>query len=76
MKAQYLETGRFQYPTIWINEFKPLGYYPYPTDGDNMMALTIGQALDLWKELTIGLVEAGQAGTLDAGIKEFVLSKV
>ncbi len=50
MNCQYIETGRFEHPTIWVNEFKPLAQYPYPTSGDNMMALSIGQALELYKE--------------------------
>ncbi len=69
MNCQYIETGRFNHPTIWLNEFKPLAQYPYPTSGDNMTALNIGQALELYKELTLALRVAGQGGMLTAEIK-------
>ncbi len=76
METEYIEKGRYEYPTLWIKEFKPLASYGYPTLADgSLVVLNIGQALDLWKALTIGLVKAGQAGTLNAGNKQFVLTR-
>lgn len=66
MRCQYINIGRFEHPTIWINEFKPLAHYPYPTSGDDLVALNIGQALELYKELSLALKEAGQGGVLTA----------
>ena len=68
MRCQYIDTGRFEHPTIWINDFKPLASYPYPTSGDNLVALNIGQAIELYKELSLALIEAGQGGMLTANL--------
>lgn len=70
MNTEYIKTGRFEYPTIWIKDFKPLASYPYPIGDTSLTALNIGQALDLWKGLTRSLVEAGQGGVLDCELKE------
>lgn len=70
MKAQYIKDGRFD-QAIWI-DYEPedlLAEYP------RSKALPIGVALDLWKDLTRSLVNAGQAGTLDAGARDFIRSK-
>ena len=71
MRGMYIDSGRYPYPTIWISNFKPLGQFPYPEKGDDLLALNIGQALDLWKELTKTLIQAGQTGILDTGLREW-----
>ena len=80
MKTEYIKSGRYEFPTLWIEDFNPLSIHEYPARcglevGSKMLALNIGQALDLWKALTKGLVEASQRGTLDAGVKEYIQSK-
>jgi hypothetical protein len=69
MKVEYIEKGRFDFQTIWITDLKPEVSY------HNMMAINVGQAIDLWKGLTLCLCEAGQTGLLDAGAKEFIKQK-
>ena len=65
MKVEYIKEGRFD-NAIWINGLPMLVQYP------QYFAIANGTALELWKALTIELVKAGQAGTLDAGCKEFI----
>ena len=64
--AKYIESGRFEYPTIWVHDLNPVVSYP------RYFALNIGQSLDLWIALTRTLFKAGQGGTLDAGIKQII----
>ncbi len=75
MEVEYIESGRFEYPTLWIKGFKPLASYSYPFGEESLVALNVGQALDLWKALTNGLVKAGQSGMLDAGLREGIANK-
>ena len=68
MKTELIEHGRFEPNAIWINGLQREKLADYP----DSFAVGTGTAIDLWKQLTIALVKAGQRGTLDAGVKEFI----
>lgn len=63
---KYIESGRFTHPTLWVNRWTKRGEIYYG-DSDSI-ALNIGEALELYKELTVGLREAGQGGMLNSQI--------
>ena len=68
MDIQLVEHGRFEPNAIWINGLKAEKLADYP----DYFAIGTGTAIELWKQLTIALVKAGQRGTLDAGAKELI----
>ena len=67
MRVDYIERGRFD-NAIWIETQTKELLAEYP----NTIAIRTGTAIELWKQLTIALVKAGQRGTLDAGAKELI----
>jgi hypothetical protein len=66
MKIEYIKNGRFD-KAVWLNTEDA----DFLTRYSNQNALSIGKAMELWQGLTKALVEAGQAGTLDAGFTEY-----
>lgn len=68
MEVKYIENGRFD-RAIWVDQPETLAAY------SQYQALSIGVALDLWMGLTKALAQAGQLGTLDAGMKEALSAK-
>jgi hypothetical protein len=68
MDVQLVEHGRFEPNAIWINGLNRETLADYP----DYFAIGTGTAIELWKQLTIALVKAGQRGTLDAGAKELI----
>jgi hypothetical protein len=71
MDVKYIEKGRFPHPTIWVKIEDKDTLIKYV----DSQAFDIGKALDLWKGLTDALVEAGQAGMLDTGLRESIAGR-
>ncbi len=53
MKTEYFKTGRYPYPTIWLEDFNPISII-----GSRLVALTIEQATELKDKLIEALAEA------------------
>ena len=66
MKLGYIENGRFD-KAIWLNTQDDDFLAQY----SNEKALSVGKALEMWQGLTKALIQAGQEGTLDAGMQEY-----